>query len=84
MERYFYLPASDEHQSQRNFKIDISNFEFVHLANIKGERPLNVQSSFIKRLIVDKGIKDPASAYSLIRESRIESLLELLDYIKKN
>ena len=85
MERYFYMPASDEQQTQRHFKLEFQNFEFVHLINIKGEKSDQVvQSSFIKRLIAEKGIKDPSSAYHLIREARLESLFELMDYIKKN
>ena len=82
MEKYFYLPSSKEIVDSREqfCTIKIENFEFVHLQNIKGKN-LDVDppiSAFQKKN------DEKFSTYQMMKEARIKSLHDLLDYIKVN
>lgn len=55
MERYFYLPSSQE-ESKIDIKMQILNFEFVHLQTIKGDEKNDNLSVFAKKIVKEKNL----------------------------
>ena len=92
MEKYFYLPGAKEQvesNKEQFFSVDLLNYEFVHLQKVKsnydGFDPDTHQSSFQKNLFASKGLTGSASEYAgLIRKEKLNSLIEILDFIKLN
>lgn len=55
MERYFYLPSSAD-EPQIEIKMQILNFEFVHLQTIKGDEKNDNLSVFAKKIVTEKSL----------------------------
>lgn len=72
MERYFYLPSSQE-EPKIDIKMQILNFEYVHMATIKGDEKNDNLSAFAKNIVKEKGLHVQESR-PLLRRARIEAL----------